>query len=427
MQVSKGQKLKVSDIVNDTSAFYVEITTNAAFTVDYSCFGLDHLGNLSDERYMTFFNQPKTPCSSIELIDNKHNNAKFKINLDRIPVTIHRLVFIAAIDGQETMSQIFQGSFKILTKKMLAFEQEVLAFPLIANDYNQERAIIVSEFYRKYSLWRFSAVGQGFNGGLDAVVKHFGGTVAEDTPVIRQSSIKQHISLEKKISTDAPQLVSLAKKAQVILEKKKLTEVQAQVALVLDASWSMFRQYGNGTIQEVIDRILPLAVHFDDDGDLDCWVFGTKAKKIKSVNLKNVGRFIENEKLNSYNTIKKFGGGNDEPVAIKMVTDYYKKSGFKLPAYVVFISDGGVGNDREIEKLLKEASSLPIFWQFVGIGGYGYGILERLDTMQGRVVDNCNFFSLDDLKKVNEQELYDRLLNEFPDWLSEAKSKGILS
>ena len=68
----------------------------------------------------------------------------------------------------------------------------------------------------------------------------------------------------------------------------------------------------------------------------------------------------------------------------------------------------------------------PIFWQFVGIGGSSYGILECLDTMSGRTVDNCNFFSLDDIKKISDAELYDRLLNEFPDWLRAAKAKGII-
>ena len=68
-----------------------------------------------------------------------------------------------------------------------------------------------------------------------------------------------------------------------------------------------------------------------------------------------------------------------------------------------------------------------MFWQFVGVGGSDYGILERLDDMKGRVVDNCNFFALDDLHDVSEQDLYDRLLEEFPTWLKEATAKGIVS
>jgi hypothetical protein len=47
--------------------------------------------------------------------------------------------------------------------------------------------------------------------------------------------------------------------------------------------------------------------------------------------------------------------------------------------------------------------------------------------MKGRVVDNCNFFALDDIHSISNSELYERLLNEFPDWLKVAKSKGIIS
>ena len=46
--------------------------------------------------------------------------------------------------------------------------------------------------------------------------------------------------------------------------------------------------------------------------------------------------------------------------------------------------------------------------------------------MTGRVVDNCNFFALDDLHQISEQELYDRLLEEFPQWLTAAKAKQII-
>jgi hypothetical protein len=64
-----------------------------------------------------------------------------------------------------------------------------------------------------------------------------------------------------------------------------------------------------------------------------------------------------------------------------------------LPAFVIFITDGGISQSSEIQAILRTASEYPIFWQFVGLGGTGYGVLEELDTMPGRVVDNANFFN----------------------------------
>ena len=46
--------------------------------------------------------------------------------------------------------------------------------------------------------------------------------------------------------------------------------------------------------------------------------------------------------------------------------------------------------------------------------------------MEGRYVDNANFFQLNDIMSISDSELYERLLNEFPEWLKEAKQKGIL-
>ena len=94
---------------------------------------------------------------------------------------------------------------------------------------------------------------------------------------------------------------------------------------------------------------------------------------------------------------------------------------------VIFISDGGIYNTDKIKSLLIKSSHFPIFWQFVGVGGSNYGILENLDTMEGRYVDNAGFFALDDFRKVPNGELYDRLLSEFPHWLKAAKQKKIYS
>ncbi|MEN9758027.1 MAG: hypothetical protein RL755_2214, partial [Pseudomonadota bacterium] len=107
------------------------------------------------------------------------------------------------------------------------------------------------------------------------------------------------------------------------------------------------------------------------------------------------------------------------------VLDTYKHS--TLPVLVIFITDGGIYETSHIKKILIEASNYPIFWQFVGVAGSNYGVLEALDEMEGRIVDNAGFFAVDDLKKIKDEELYDRLLSEFPHWLNEVKQKGIIA
>lgn len=234
------------------------------------------------------------------------------------------------------------------------------------------------------------------------------------------------VSLEKKVEQKAPELVSLAKKASVSLEKKGLLGVKARVGVVLDASGSMNRQYNRGAVQQLLNRIVPLAVHFDDDGELDAWAFAENTLQLNSVNLSNYSDFI-NRDSNGYRNWRVGSRVNDEACAIDAVIDYYKSSNDTTPVYIIFISDGGVHDDNRIEHRLRKASGLPIFWQFMGLGGEDYGILSHLDTMDDRVIDNCGFFEIDDLNDVSESELYDRLMSEFPEWISSAKSAGIMN
>ncbi|SIC26393.1 Uncharacterised protein [Mycobacteroides abscessus subsp. abscessus] len=53
-------------------------------------------------------------------------------------------------------------------------------------------------------------------------------------------------------------------------------------------------------------------------------------------------------------------------------------------------------------------------------------MLEKLDTMEGRYIDNANFYHFKDIEQVSDEELYDHLLDEFPSWIKEAREKGVL-
>ena len=384
-------------------------------TLDYAVFGLDAQGQLSDDRYMVFYNQPESPCAAVR----QEADGRFAFALDRLPATIVRLVIAASIEGAQTM-----GQSRSMTLTFADSTGPHARLATTAGAFTAERALMVAELYRKDGAWRCWASLQGFNGGLDALLTHFGGTLAETAPTAAPPAAPPRVSLEKKVAAKAPQLVSLAKTASVVLEKRRLLDTVARVALVLDASGSMSRQYSSGRVQEVVERILPLAVHFDDDGALDCWAFANRELPLAPVTLDNVAGYIAREQGGVRQWNRSIGGSNHEPSVIRSVIEAYRTS--TLPAYVIFISDGGVGNAAEIKRLLIEASALPIFWQFVGIGGSGYGVLQKLDTLPGRVVDNANFFAIDDLHSVSEAELYERLLGEFPDWLVATRRAGVL-
>ncbi len=70
----------------------------------------------------------------------------------------------------------------------------------------------------------------------------------------------------------------LKQKAHFAIGMKSLSSIKAQVVLVLDISKSMNKLYKSGVVQNVIERILGLALNLDDDGRIDMMLFGTIAK-----------------------------------------------------------------------------------------------------------------------------------------------------
>ena len=459
-----GWKDMLEKYVDLNENIFVDMKIRGNAEYDFCCFGVDSEGKLSDDRYMVFYNQKTTPQKEVSITELP-DGVRYTLKLSAIPDYINKLVFTVSIDGTQTM-----GEMECFITKVYQQEAQSLELSLTGGDFAKEKAVIAIEIYRK-DVWRIGCVAGGFDGGLSALLAHFGGEeVGEGTATVSQADTAANmplsqgtsekvslpqatsekpapsmdtvarssspqatdqkeissptaavkVSLEKKLEK-APKLVSLAKPLGVELKKRNLETLVARVGLVMDISGSMTARFKNGTVQEIVNKTLPLAVQFDDDGELDCWYYGTTARRMDSVNLDNYTKAVPKEWKQ---LMLELGGCNNEPVVLRMVLDTYRDT--QLPVYVLFITDGGVSKKSEIQKIITEASKLPIFWQFVGVGGSGYGILEKLDNMKGRYVDNAGFFALDDFKKVSNEELYARLLEEFPKWLQTIRNKGMI-
>ncbi|MFJ6834821.1 TerD family protein [Streptomyces sp. NPDC091209] len=180
-EFQRGHKAKISDLTAGTDLYVGVQITGPGLTFDISCFGLDADERLSDDRYFVFFNQPKSPEESIQLLGTQSGDTEsFRVTLDRIPAQIQKLAFTATIDGAGQMSQIAPGYLRVV-----AGGEEVARYAFSGAEFSTERAVMLGDFYLK-DVWRFAAVGQGFDGGLEALLKNFGGEVAEETPAAPQ-------------------------------------------------------------------------------------------------------------------------------------------------------------------------------------------------------------------------------------------------
>ncbi|MFF7719527.1 TerD family protein [Streptomyces luteogriseus] len=174
-EFQRGHKARISDLTAGTDLYVGVQIGGPGLNFDISCFGLDADERLSDDRYFVFFNQPKSPEESIQLLGAQAGDSEsFRVTLDRIPSQIQKLSFTATIDGAGQMSQIASGYIRIV-----AGGEEVARYSFNGSEFSTERAVMLGDFYLK-DVWRFAAVGQGFDGGLDALLKNFGGEVAEE-------------------------------------------------------------------------------------------------------------------------------------------------------------------------------------------------------------------------------------------------------
>ncbi|UXY21808.1 TerD family protein [Streptomyces cynarae] len=174
-EFQRGHKARISDLTAGTDLYVGVQISGPGLAFDISCFGLDADERLSDDRYFVFFNQPKTPEEAIQLLGPQAGDTEsFRVTLDRIPPHIHKLSFTATIDGAGQMSQIGPGYLRIV-----AGGEEVARYPFSGSEFTTERAVMLGDFYLK-DVWRFAAVGQGFDGGLEALLKNFGGEVLEE-------------------------------------------------------------------------------------------------------------------------------------------------------------------------------------------------------------------------------------------------------
>ena len=169
-QLLRGQKIKLAEL---TPALQLRAGIGAVsptLSFDISCFGVDANGQLSDDRYFIFFNQRTSPDGALRMVGSQSGDAEtFEIDLSKLPASIVKLVFALTVDGAGEMKSLSSGYFRLE-----AGGSEVARFPFAGADFGAEKAIITAEIYKK-DVWRLAAVGQGFAGGLSALLKNFGG------------------------------------------------------------------------------------------------------------------------------------------------------------------------------------------------------------------------------------------------------------
>ena len=237
----------------------------------------------------------------------------------------------------------------------------------------------------------------------------FNGLIKKEAPPIIDDGSKKKLTLRKETLED-------------VVSKNPPSNMEARVVFVLDKSDSMQQEYTSGRVQELLERVFPMAMVFDDNQKMEFYLFNNNFVQLKAVTLSNIKSYVQNVILGKHEIM---GGTNYSPVMKKITSVYGKLFKSKTPTFVIFITDGDNFDRYEAEKAIVDASQYNIFWKFIGIGSGGFDFLKHLDNISGRVVDNANFVEINDIAKISDKELYEKLLDEYSDWQNACKKAGI--
>lgn len=221
-EMTRGQKSKLADIGCSGPFTAVLALAGMGMTIDVSCFGLDASGKLSDERYMVFFNQRASPGDAVRF-DTAGETSNFHIDTSKLPDSVDKLVFAASIDGDGTMARLGSSTMTL----------GAATFRFAGSDFHAEKAVIVGEIYRRDGAWRFGAVGQGFSGGLSALLAHFGGQESGAAPAGAAPAPAAPVVAAPKVSLSKVTLTKAGQKHAVSLVKGP----SAPRKLIVKATW----------------------------------------------------------------------------------------------------------------------------------------------------------------------------------------------
>ena len=186
ISLNKGGRLSLSKEAPGLTKVLVGLgwdaraTDGAAFDLDASAFLLGADGKVRSEADFIFYNQLKSACGSVEHTGDNLTGAGegddevIKVDLSRVPAEVQKISFTVTIHEADARKQNFGQVGNAYIRVVNADNNTEVTRYDLAEDASTETAMIFGELYRHSGEWRFTAVGQGYNGGLAAMCKQYG-------------------------------------------------------------------------------------------------------------------------------------------------------------------------------------------------------------------------------------------------------------
>ncbi len=160
------------------------------FDLDASAFLLGENNKLKRDEDFIFYNNLESRNGAVvhtgdNLVGSDGDDGDdevIMVDFSKIPDDVAKIAICVTIHDAEARHQNFgqvDNAYIRIAKLQDEFDTtgtEVLRFDL-TEDFSVETALVVAEIYRKNGEWKFNAVASGYQGGLEAIVRSFGGNV----------------------------------------------------------------------------------------------------------------------------------------------------------------------------------------------------------------------------------------------------------
>lgn len=208
--------------------------------------------------------------------------------------------------------------------------------------------------------------------------------------------------------------------AHISLEKNDIGGIRAQVMVVVDHSGSMYGEYDNGLVQDMVERFLGFGMAVDVDGEIPVVPFDFKAKNAVNVNISNYHNVVK-DKIFKPNDM----GSTNLTDALEKVRDEAKKT--DAPLFVAIVTDGEPDDQNSAAAIIKDLARYPVFIKFLAVRKVRF--LEDLDDMSDseRLLDNVDTKEYTDMSTVTDQQFANDMADEWDSWVKLALAAGVLT
>jgi len=184
IELTKGERFNLSQEVPNFQKLAIALGWQVSQTaqncdIDASVFMLGADGRIPDEKYFVFYNNLTSPDGAVRHSGDSRNgqiegdDETVYVDLSKINSAIQEIVFVVTLhevqEKNQSFSQVANAFIRLYNSET---ESELVRYNL-NQIFSEETALEFGRLYQKNGEWRFQAVGQGYNAGLQSFVDKY--------------------------------------------------------------------------------------------------------------------------------------------------------------------------------------------------------------------------------------------------------------